>query len=89
MKTIVGHQEVTSIPAMQVAVFIMCGGGLIGISAAERPADFYIDGRVSSKQLPYCKRKILQTVRTLIDIAEASDMNPHRLPQMPHLEVTL
>jgi hypothetical protein len=70
-----------SIPSMQVAIFVMCGGGLTGLSAAERPADFYIDGRIG--KLPYSKREILQAVRTLITIATALGMNPRRLPTMP------
>jgi len=35
-----------SIPSMQVAVYVMCGGGFLGRFAAEKPMDFYIDDRV-------------------------------------------
>lgn len=31
------------IQAMQVAVFVMCGGGFLGQFAAAQPADFYAE----------------------------------------------
>lgn len=70
-----------SIPAMQVAVFAMCGGGWIGHMAAEQPEDFYIDDRV--RGLPYPKKAILQAVETLATIARTNGLNPKHLPEMP------
>jgi hypothetical protein len=70
-----------SIDSMQVAVFVMCGGGFLGKFAAEQPADFYIDDRVS--KLPYKKAEILQAVETLVTISEANGLDAHNLAPMP------
>ena len=70
-----------SIPAMQTAVYVMCGGGFLGRFAAEQPMDFYIDDRVGC--LPYSREEIYQAVEILKTIAVANVMDPHRLPSMP------
>lgn len=70
-----------SIPAMQTAVNVMCGGGFLGRFAAEQPMDFYIDDRVG--HLPYSREEIYQAVETLKTIAIANGMDPRRLPAMP------
>jgi len=67
----------------QIAVYVMCGGGLLGHFAAEQPADFYIDDRVS--RLPYRRSEIYRAVDTLAKIAQARGLNPHGLPPMPLL----
>lgn len=56
---------------LQIAVYVMCGGGLLGISAAENPKDFYIDDRV--RKLPFPKRQIKQAVKVLGIYAEVLD----------------
>ena len=68
---------------MQIAVYAMVGGGLLGRSAAEQPADFYIDGRVG--KLPYTRRHIIGAVERLALIAQANGLNPHDMPSMPRL----
>ena len=70
-----------SIPAMQTAIYVMCGGGMLGRFAAEQPTDFYIDDRVG--KLPYPRKEIQQAVETLATIAKANGLNPGRLPEMP------
>jgi hypothetical protein len=70
-----------SVPTMQIAIYVMCGGGLIGRFAAEQPADFYIDNRVG--RLPYKKAEIYQAVETLKTIAEVNGFDPHHLPSTP------
>ena len=70
-----------SIPSMQVAVYVMCGGGFLGRFAAEQPMDFYIDDRVGC--LPYSREEIYQAVETLKTIVIANGMDPHRLLTMP------
>jgi hypothetical protein len=70
------------VPRLQIAVYVMCGGGFLGRSAAEQPADFYLDDRVSRR--PYKGAEILQAVKTLAAIAKASGMNPYHLPEMPN-----
>jgi hypothetical protein len=66
---------------MQVAVFTMCGGGMLGHFAAEQPADFYIDSRCHG--LPYSKRAIMQAVEVLAVTAKVFGLDPHRMPEMP------
>lgn len=70
-----------TIPPMQTAVYVMCGGGFLGRFAAERPTDFYIDDRIG--QLPYNRKEIYQAVETLKTLAIANGLNPGRLPAMP------
>lgn len=70
-----------SIGPHQVAVYVMCGGGVLGSFAAEQPADFYIDDRVG--RLPYPRKEICQAVETLTTIAEVNGLNPKHLPPMP------
>jgi hypothetical protein len=71
-----------SIPGMQVAVFVMCGGGFLGRFAAEQPRDFYIDARTG--KFPYSKTAILQAVEALATIAEVNGLDPRHLPSMPN-----
>ena len=70
-----------SVPAMQVAVFVMCGGDHLGKFAAEQPGKFYIDDRVG--KLPYSKKEIYQAVETLANIAQINGYDPSHLPEMP------
>jgi len=67
--------------AHQTAVFVMCGGGVLGAFAANQPADFYIDDRVG--RLPYPKKHIEQAVATLAIVAEQAGLDPHQLPERP------
>jgi hypothetical protein len=69
-----------TIPAMQVAVYVMCGGGFLGRMAAEQPADFYIDSRAGGK---YSNREIMQAVQVLVIAAGVHGMDPHNMPAMP------
>jgi hypothetical protein len=62
---------------MQTAVFVMCGGGMLGGSAARQPADFYIDSRCG--RLPYGKRQIMRAVEILAQTATLCGMDPHDL----------
>jgi len=69
------------IGALQVAVYVAVGGGVLGRSAAEQPADFYIDDRCG--RLPYCRRAIMQAVSVLAVLAKAGGYDPHHMPPMP------
>ena len=62
---------------LQIVVFLMCGGGLLGHLATTQPADFYIDARAG--KLPYKKREIEQAVSVLTGFAEKQGLNPHEL----------
>jgi len=70
-----------SIGNLQVAVYVMCGGGRIGRFAAEQPADFYIDARVD--KLPYSVKAIYQTVKVLAALAEKRGLDPQAMPKLP------
>ena len=69
-----------TIERLQVAVFVMCGGGFLGRLAAEQPADFYIDDRVV--RLPYLRREIEQAVSVLATLAVKAGLDPHNMPKM-------
>lgn len=69
------------IPSMQVAVYVMCGGGETGRMAAEQPASFYIDDRVG--KLPYPDKQIIQAVKVLEIVARVNGLNPKSMPLMP------
>lgn len=73
----------TKIQAMQVAVYVMCGGGMIGRFAATKPADFYIDDRVSRR--PFGLRKIMKAVQALANAAQEEGLKPHDLEEGPAL----
>jgi hypothetical protein len=66
---------------MQVVVFVMCGGGLLGRFASEQPADFYIDDRVG--RLPFGKKEILQAVKVLELAAIEAGFDPRKMPEAP------
>lgn len=75
-----GYWGAETIPLMQVAVFVMCGGGFLGRMAAEQPADFYIDDRARGA---YKSAEIIQAVQVLVIAAGAHGLNPHDMPPMP------
>jgi hypothetical protein len=66
--------------ALQVAVYVMCGGGMLGHSAANQPEGFYIDDRVG--KLNYKRNEILQAVQVLQVFREALGLK--EMPQMAH-----
>ena len=70
-----------AVKALQIAVYTMCGGGLIGRIAAEQPADFYIDMRVG--RLPFKRKEIEQAVGVLVSLARHNGLEPHAMPAMP------
>ena len=63
---------------LQTAVYVMCGGGFLGSSAARQPHGFYIDSRVG--RLPYSKTKIMQAVVVLQLYIKVLRLNPNELP---------
>jgi len=79
-------QGMLDIGAHQVAVYVMCGGGIMGQFAAEQPADFYIDSRCA--RLPYSRKEIEQAVAVLAVIAETQGLDPHRLQKMPRFHAS-
>ena len=76
-----GQHTPERIAALQVAVFVAAGGGLLGRLAAEEPADFYVDARCG--RLPYGRRELAQAVEVLATLAEKAGMDPHAMPPMP------
>ena len=81
VKACVGQQGPGQIAGLQTAVYVACGGGMLGRFAAEQPADFYIDDRVG--RLPYRRKEILQAVEVLATLAQATGLDPHNMPKMP------
>lgn len=69
------------IGALQVAIYVACGGWSIGRSHAEQPAEACIDKRVG--KLPYSRRDIENMKIVLIAMAEAKGIDPSNLPPMP------
>lgn len=69
------------IGALQVAIYVACGGGLIGEMHACRPALAYIDDLVG--KLPYSRSEIVNMKLVLIAMAEEKGLDPINLPQMP------
>lgn len=76
------HQQATEAQMrdLQVAVYVMCGGGTLGDFAARQPADFYIDDRVG--RLPYAKGKITQVVQCLLAVAHTLGKDSYNLPDI-------
>jgi len=68
------------IRALQVAVYVMAGGGLIGRSAAEQPKGFYLDMRLPKR--PYSTNQVYQAVRILAHLAEINGMDSNNMPKM-------
>jgi len=77
----VHYRPTRDIGTLQIVAYVAAGGGMLGRSAAEQPADFYIDAR--SGRLPYGRRRITQIVAVLAAIAEARGLDPHHMPTMP------
>lgn len=71
------------IGALQVGVYVMAGGGLLGRSAAQQPSEFYIDDRVG--RLPYARKAIMQAVDVLAIIGQKAGLDPRNMPEMPDL----
>ena len=57
---------------LQVAVYVMAGGGMLGSSAAQQPSGFYVDSRCSKR--PYATRKIKQATDVLHLYAEVLEL---------------
>ena len=69
------------IGTMQVAIYVACGGGWIGLQHAEQPLHAYIDDRVG--KLPYSRKEIENMRAVLVELAKAKGLDPDNLPAMP------
>jgi hypothetical protein len=65
---------------VQLAVYVMCGGGILGLFAAQQPKYFYIDQRVG--KLPYRRRDIYNAVELLKAMADVLGLDPNDLPKV-------
>ena len=72
----------SDIGALQVAIYVACGGGFIGKMNAEQPGQAYIDGRAAKR--PYSLRQIENMRRVLVAMAEQRGLDPDNLPEMPN-----
>ena len=69
---------------LQVAVYIACGGGMLGDFGTRQPRDFYIDLRVG--RLPYPKRNIRNLVECLIAVADWLNLKGDCYNLLPRIE---
>lgn len=76
------HKE-WKIENLQIAIYVACGGGMIGRMYAEQPASAYIDMRVG--RLPYGIKAIENMQLSLIAMAKSRGLDPNRLPKMPDI----
>ena len=65
---------------LQIAAYVMAGGGFIGEMAAEQPWGFYIDTRVGKR--PYSTTKICNMVGCVKVFAETLGFNSTTIPKM-------
>jgi len=72
---------VSQMMAMQVAIYVAAGGGMIGRLFAEQPADAYVDDRASRR--PYTLKALGNMRIALIAYAAVLGLDPHRMPPMP------
>lgn len=69
------------VPLLQIAIYVMVGGGMIGRSYAEQPETAYIDMRVGRR--PYGIRDIFKAQAVLIAMAKRAGFDPNDMPKMP------
>jgi len=72
------------IGSLQLAIYVMCGGGHTGQSAATAPARFYLDSRMGRRP-PYAIRDIKRVVFHLCEMAKEEGLDPYKLPEHPIL----
>ncbi len=73
-------QALQQLPFMQVALYVMCGGGFVGRSFAEQPKSAYLDDRISKR--PFKPNAIEAARLELVHVAEIAGLNPENLPTM-------
>lgn len=69
------------IGVMQVAIYVACGGGLIGRLYAEQPKEAYIG--ICARKLPYSRKEIENMRQVLVAMAEQRGLDPNNLPKIP------
>lgn len=69
---------------LQMVIFVMIGGGMLGESAARQPENFDFDDRTSPI---YPKKSILQVVEIILIYAKVLNLNPNRLDPMPQFSL--
>jgi len=74
------YKSEEDLKALQVSIYVMCGGGMLGRFAMSQPADFYIDDRVG--KLPYSKSDIYQVVEVMKAICHHLGKDAHHLPEI-------
>lgn len=63
---------------LQIAIYVMCGGGLLGKLAVEDPWNFYLDDRTA--KLPYKRAEILQSIEVLKVYAKVLEEDINTMP---------
>jgi len=79
------HRDMTleNFQALQIAAYVMTGGGFLGKLYAEQPGYAYLDSRVG--RLPYSKTEIENVRQVLVAACHALGFDPNNAPAMPHL----
>lgn len=73
-----GRDEVfKQMQQLQAALYIMCGGGFLGRSLAESPADNYVDDRCS---IPFSRKAVYNVMQVLTIYAGVLKLDPTKLP---------
>ena len=74
------HMTLDKFKALQVAVYVMAGGGMIGRMYAEQPADAYTDTRAGRR--PYRTDELESARQCMIASCHALGLDPHNVPPM-------
>jgi hypothetical protein len=69
------------VPAAQVAIYVMAGGGLIGRLYAEQPQDAYTDARAGRR--PYGGKDLERARLILCALAARAGLDSREMPPMP------
>ena len=80
------HHRITleEFRTLQVAMYVMVGGGLLGQMYAESPADAYLDPRAGRR--PYREDEIETVRQILLACCHALGLDPQHAPRMPELK---
>lgn len=66
--------------SLQIAIYVMCGGGMLGKVAATQPGIFTID---TKRRLPYSQECIRRVTTCLIAVADCLGEDPCNLDMPP------
>ena len=80
MAKLTKRERLEQLKFAQVCIYTMVGGGFLGRSFAEQPANAYIDSRVRKR--PYSATKIEKARKHLVLLATQCGLDAGNLPSM-------